>query len=78
MTTNRKGDDVNSAAAGFESRLASVRSRVAETAARAGRDAAGITLVAVSKTHPPEAVAAALGAGQLLFGENRVQEAKGK
>jgi pyridoxal phosphate enzyme (YggS family) len=50
-----------------------------DAAARtAGRDPAAITLVAVSKTHGPEAVSAALAAGQMVFGENRVQEAGGK
>ncbi len=44
----------------------------------AGRDPADITLVAVSKTHGGDAVTAALAAGQLVFGENRVQEAAGK
>jgi pyridoxal phosphate enzyme (YggS family) len=40
-----------------------------------GRDARAVTLVAVSKTHPAEDVAAAIAAGQMVFGENRVQEA---
>ena len=44
----------------------------------AGRDPDAVALVAVSKTHPAEAVVAALAAGQRLFGENRVQEAAGK
>ncbi len=58
--------------------LAAVRARIAAAAARAGRDTASIGLVAVSKTHPAEAVRAALAAGQTLFGENRVQEAVAK
>ena len=58
--------------------LARVRDRIAAAARRAGRPPEEVTLVAVSKTHPPEAVAAALGAGQLVFGENRVQEAAAK
>jgi pyridoxal phosphate enzyme (YggS family) len=58
--------------------LAAVRARIAAAATRAGRDPAAITLVAVSKTHPAEAVAAALAAGQTHFGENRVQEAAAK
>ena len=45
---------------------------------RAGRRPADITLVAVSKSHPVAAVNAALAAGQLVFGENRVQEAREK
>jgi pyridoxal phosphate enzyme (YggS family) len=58
--------------------LAAVKARIAEACARAGRDPAGVTLVAVSKTHPAEAVQAALAAGHAVFGENRVQEAMGK
>lgn len=58
--------------------LARIRARIAEAAARANRPAASVTLVAVSKTNPTEAVAAALSAGQTVFGENRVQEAAGK
>jgi pyridoxal phosphate enzyme (YggS family) len=58
--------------------LAYIRDRIAAAADRAGRRAADITLVAVSKTKPAEAVRAALQAGQLIFGENRVQEAATK
>jgi pyridoxal phosphate enzyme (YggS family) len=59
-------------------RLAAVRSRIAEAATRAGRKPEDISLVAVAKTQPPEAVHEAIDAGQLLFGENRVQEARAK
>ncbi len=52
-----------------------VRDRIANAALAAGRRPEDITLVAVSKTKPAEAVAAALAAGQTVFGENRVQEA---
>src|SRR3954468_18917484 len=58
--------------------LARIRARIAEATARANRPVGAVTLVAVSKTHPSEAVEAALAAGQLVFGENRVQEAAGK
>lgn len=58
--------------------LGSVRARIAAAAAAAGREASAVHLVAVSKTHPAAAVEAALAAGQLEFGENRVQEAAGK
>jgi PLP dependent protein len=58
--------------------LAAVRARIATAARNAGRAAADVTLVAVSKIHPAEAVAAALDAGQRVFGENRVQEAQHK
>jgi len=55
-------------------RLASVRARIEAAARRAGRDPAGIRLVAVSKQQPVEAVAAAADAGQREFGENYVRE----
>jgi pyridoxal phosphate enzyme (YggS family) len=58
--------------------LRRIQDRVASACATAGRDPAGVTLVAVSKTHPAESVAEALAAGQLVFGENRVQEAEEK
>ncbi len=59
-------------------RLRNLRDRIADLAQAAGRDPATVALMAVSKTHPAESVAAALAAGQRLFGENRVQEAAGK
>lgn len=55
-----------------------MRDRIAKAAAAAGRAAHSVNLIAVSKGHPVSAVAAALQAGQRLFGENRVQEAKSK
>ena len=55
-----------------------IQDRIAEATARANRPLGSVALVAVSKTNPIEAVEAALAAGQLLFGENRVQEAAGK
>ena len=58
--------------------LARVRDRIANAAINAGRRPEDVTLVAVSKTKPQEAVLAALAAGQTVFGENRVQEAEGK
>jgi len=58
--------------------VASVRERIARAAERAGRRAEEVTVVAVSKTHPPEAVREAFGAGLRCFGENKVQEAEGK
>jgi hypothetical protein len=58
--------------------LAVVRARMSAAAARAGRKAEEVQLVAVSKTHPPDVVREALGAGLTVFGENRVQEAKAK
>ncbi len=56
-------------------RLAEVRERIADAAGRAGRKPEDIRLIAVSKTHPIEAVRAAADAGQIDFGENKVQEA---
>lgn len=60
------------------SRLAAIRQQIADAAATARRDPATVTLVAVAKTFPAEAVAEALAAGQRHFGENRVQEGMAK
>ena len=59
-------------------RVAAVRERIARAAERASRPPDDITLVAVSKTFPAEAVRAAFAAGVRHFGENRVQEASAK
>ena len=59
-------------------RLAAVRARIAQAAGRARRDPSSIRLVAVSKTFPVDAVRAAFDAGQIDFGENKVQEALDK
>lgn len=56
-------------------RIAAVQSRILAAAKSAGRDPAEVTLVAVSKTHPPESIAAAAECGLRHFGENRVKEA---
>jgi len=56
-------------------RLAEIRDRIANAAGRAGRKPEDVRLIAVSKTHPIEAVRAAADAGQIDFGENKVQEA---
>lgn len=58
--------------------LAAVKVAIGEAATADGRDAAAVTLVAVSKTHPPQVIRAAIAAGQRSFGENRVQEAEAK
>src|SRR5262245_16645826 len=63
---------------GFAERLAFIRSSIEQAAVKAGRALTEIELVAVSKTHPPEAVTEALEAGQFVFGESRVQEARAK
>src|SRR5438128_696242 len=54
--------------------LASVRERLERVARKCGRDPGEITLMAVSKTKPAEAILEAFNAGQRVFGENRVQE----
>ncbi len=59
---------------GIGGRLATVRARIAQAAARAGRAADSVRLVAVSKTFPAADVRAAAAAGQVEFGENKVQE----
>lgn len=59
-------------------RLEGVRAQIAHASREAGRDPAAVTLVAVSKTFGAEAMLPVLQAGQRVFGENRVQEAKSK
>jgi pyridoxal phosphate enzyme (YggS family) len=59
-------------------RLAEVRERIARAAKVARRDLDDVTLIAVSKTHAPEAIAPLIEVGQRVFGENRVQEAEAK
>jgi len=58
--------------------LAHVRAEIARACRDAGRDIAEVTLVAVSKTFAAEAIEPVIAAGQRVFGENRVQEAKAK
>jgi len=58
--------------------LAQVQAAVAQACAEAGRDPKSVTLIAVSKTHQAAAIAPIIAAGQRVFGENRVQEAKSK
>ncbi|HMH42784.1 MAG TPA: YggS family pyridoxal phosphate-dependent enzyme, partial [Pyrinomonadaceae bacterium] len=59
-------------------RIEGVRARIRDAALRSGRSPDEITLVAVSKTHPTEAIEGALSEGLTDFGENRVQEAEAK
>ena len=54
------------------------QARIGKAAALAGREAGDVTLIAVSKTQPAEAIEALIAEGQRDFGENRVQEAQGK
>ncbi|WP_243369044.1 YggS family pyridoxal phosphate-dependent enzyme [Microvirga solisilvae] len=58
--------------------LQEVREAIGRAASDYERDPSGITLVAVSKTFPTEAIEPVLAAGQRVFGENYVQEAKAK
>lgn len=58
--------------------LARIQARIAAACARSGRDPASVELMAVSKTHPPEAVREMARLGVRLFGESRIQEAKAK
>lgn len=58
--------------------LAAVKREIAEACVEAGREEDAVTLIAVSKTFPPEAIEPVIAAGQRIFGENRVQEAKAK
>ena len=61
-----------------ETPLQQVQANIAEACKIARREPAEVTLVAVSKTHPAEAIEPLLVEGQRHFGENRVQEAQGK
>ena len=58
--------------------LARVQSEIAKACAEAKRDPASVTLIAVSKTFAADTIAPVIAAGQRVFGENRVQEAKAK
>jgi pyridoxal phosphate enzyme (YggS family) len=58
--------------------LVAVRRDIARACAEVRRDPAGVTLVAISKTFGPDAIEPVIAAGQRVFGENRVQEAKSK
>ena len=69
---------ISSAPETVQARLQAVHERIASAARAAGREPASVTLLAVSKTFPAEAVAAAHVAGQRAFGENYVQEAVDK
>jgi pyridoxal phosphate enzyme (YggS family) len=62
----------------IESRLAAVHADIAQACRDAGRPPSSVTLVAVSKTFAQQAIEPVIAAGQRVFGENRVQEAKAK
>jgi len=69
---------MNDSPSGRSSALGEVRRRIAQACAEAARDPAAVALVAVSKTFGPDAIAPVIAAGQRVFDENRVQEAKAK
>src|SRR6201984_2552586 len=58
--------------------LSKVLLAINDSARQAGRSADSVSLIAVSKTHPVEVIQEAVDAGQVIFGENRVQEAQPK
>ena len=70
--------DLAAETAGLADARARVLERIAGAAKRVGRDPAGVTLVAVSKTVPAARLGAAVAAGLSVLGENRVQEAEAK
>jgi len=63
---------------GLAENLEQIKTRIAAACQRAGRDPSSVTLMAVTKTHPPETVQAAADLGIVFAGENKVQEAKAK
>ena len=62
----------------IEERIEHVRSRIMQACSRCGRDPAGVSLVAVSKTVEPERILQALARGVAILGENYIQEAREK
>ena len=69
---------MSTAANTIDAPLAKVRAEIARACAEARRDPASVTLVAISKTFGADAIEPVIAAGQRVFGENRVQEAKAK
>lgn len=69
---------MNDADRSIQDRVAEVRASIADACRAAGRSPEEITLVAVSKTHPPATILEAIAAGLTDFGENRVEEAVDK
>jgi pyridoxal phosphate enzyme (YggS family) len=63
---------------GIAENLETVREVISEAEKASGRAPGTVDLVAISKAHPPEVIQEAVSAGQLLFGESKVQEAKAK
>jgi pyridoxal phosphate enzyme (YggS family) len=69
---------MNARADNMAANLAAVRSEIAAACRAAHRDPGSVTLIAVSKTFGADAIEMVIAAGQRVFGENRVQESKGK
>lgn len=80
MTTGAHDETIARQGAGMSiaDNLARVRAEIAAACKACGRDPSSVTLIAVSKTFGAEAIRPALAAGQRVFGENRVGEAKDK
>ncbi len=78
MTADKESLVPDNVAFDATANLATVRARIAAAAKVANRGPDDVTLVAVSKTHGAERIAALIAAGQRVFGENRVQEAEAK
>lgn len=68
--------DLSEATSQVADNIARIRADIAKSAQAAGRDPRSVTLIGVSKVQPDDRIEAALAAGQRVFGENRVQEAK--
>ncbi len=62
----------------FAENLNSIQQRIRAACERSDREPDSVTLLAVSKTHPPETIQAAANCGLIFFGENKIQEAKAK
>ena len=62
----------------FADNLNLIQQRIRDACQRAGRDENSVQLLAVSKTHPAEAIQETVNAGQIFFGESKIQEAKAK
>src|SRR5260370_20009034 len=75
MTAMNRTQDRTEVQTDAPARLKTVRQDIAQACAKARRDPAEVSLVAVSKTFGAEAITPVLAAGQRVFGENRVQEA---
>jgi pyridoxal phosphate enzyme (YggS family) len=63
---------------GFKENFIAIEQRISSACARANRERASLTLLAVSKGMPPESIETAVSLGQICFGESKVQEAKAK